>query len=219
MTQSTRLDTLNDVLVSALATIARVNVNDALSDTLEGDAIAEAVAWPMPYDLFEGMSMPRLCVFRVKESPDDVTMHWSMFRVRVRWEYVIGPVPMSKLGATWPVLAAVWRALFDTWQQDATMVDGSGDVLSTAGVNRIDEDSAEVSYDIASNGEDALLMFDAEVDVVWDPDALDRANVSLADFRSLLARYNLVGEATPVDNPLVESMLIAEPPEEDNDDE
>lgn len=187
MTALSTPDPMIDPMLSFLQAVVNVGIPGVATP------IVQTANHPIDLELGLGeLDMPILGCHRIRTQTRSFSMgHLNDELATIRFTF-IGPMcSREELPQRWPLLDKVWRRIVDAlYRGHDEDYEGDADVMATAGVVRVDLNSARKQEFYAEKGDYAFPSFWGEIDVLWrDPllaDVSDLAPFNRADGKFLV---------------------------------
>lgn len=175
MTGPTAYDKTRDPLVGELLPMLQAAANARASSYFAANGIADdiAVRTTAAHPIFANVmpaegEWPSLSCFVSKSQRKYTTLAHLDHYATLTFQYISPSVAFEDIGARWPVLHLIWRAITDTLQDGFSMAwQGGRRTLDDVGLVRVDLDTAKYDSLFMRGGDYAFPMFSGTVDVVW----------------------------------------------------
>lgn len=192
------IDDRTDPPLSAIAALVR----GALLADLGAGIVVAVYEDPRALDTLAGTKLPALCIYRASERRRRRNSVDLVRDITVSFEYVLPATPLENRNERWPALQTIWNAIADVVIAGRHEAVSSGAaVLSLAGVNVEQENSAQATYGFADGGGKSYPFFRGQIAVAHTPQGVNVDD--LDDFLRFYASFDAPGGDHS--NPLIEA--------------
>jgi hypothetical protein len=182
------IDDRTDAPLSAIAALVR----GALLADFGAGIVVVVYEDPRALDTVHATKLPGLCIYRASERRRRRNSVDLVRDVTVSFDYVLPATPLENRNERWPALQEIWNAIADVVIAGKHAAVSSGDpVLSLAGVNVEQENSAQATYGFADGGGKSYPFFRGQIVIAHTPEGVNVDD--LDDFLRFYASFDAPG--------------------------